>query len=84
LILSVVCFTLISGSQTGSLDSGEIKMVLDLLDPQTLRALLLIGLLCVMAAALGYSMGYKEGHRDGYNRGKAVSRHISLAKKAVK
>jgi hypothetical protein len=58
-------------------------MVLDLLDPQTLRALLLIGLLCVMAAAVGYSMGYKEGHRDGYNRGKAISRHISTAKKAV-
>jgi hypothetical protein len=59
-------------------------MVLDLLDPQTLRALLLIGLLCIMAAATGYSIGYKEGHRDGYNRGKAVSRHISSAKKAVK
>jgi hypothetical protein len=84
LILSVVCFTLIKGSQTGGLDSGEIKMVLDLLDPQTLRALLLIGLLCVMAAALGYSMGYKEGHREGYGRGRAVSRHISSAKRAVK
>jgi len=59
-------------------------MVLDLLDPQTLRALLLIGLLCIMAAATGYSIGYKEGHRDGYNRGKAVSRHISSAKKVVK
>ncbi len=79
-----MCFTLNPGSQTGGLDSGEIKMVLDLLDPQTLRALLLIGLLCVMAAALGYSMGYKEGHREGYLRGKAVSRHIAAAKKAVK
>jgi hypothetical protein len=59
-------------------------MVLDLLDPQTLRALLLIGLLCVMTAALGYSMGYKEGHREGYLRGKAVSRHIAATKKAVK
>jgi hypothetical protein len=37
-----------------------------------------------MAAATGYSIGYKEGHRDGYNRGKAVSRHISSAKKVVK
>jgi len=37
-----------------------------------------------MAAALGYSMGYKEGHREGYLRGKAVSRHIASAKKAVK
>jgi hypothetical protein len=59
-------------------------MVLDLLDPQTLRALLLIGLLCVMAAAVGYSIGYKDGHRDGYGRGKAVSRHISSANRAVK
>jgi hypothetical protein len=59
-------------------------MVLDLLDPQTLRALLLIGLLCIMAAATGYSMGYKEGHREGYGRGRAVSRHISSAKRAVK
>jgi hypothetical protein len=49
-----------------------------------LRALLLIGLLCIMAAATGYSMGYKEGHREGYGRGRAVSRHISSTKRAVK
>ena len=59
-------------------------MVLDLLDPQTLRALLLIGLICLMTAAVGYSMGYKEGHREGYDRGKSVGRHISNIQKAVK
>jgi hypothetical protein len=80
--LSVSWFTLIPGSDTHGLDSGEIKMVLDLLDPQTLWALVLIGGLCIMAAAVGYSIGYKEGHRDGYSRGKSVSRHISA--KAVK
>ena len=59
-------------------------MVLDLLDPHTLRALLLIGLICLMTAAVGYSMGYKEGHREGYGRGKSVGRHISNIQKAVK
>jgi hypothetical protein len=57
-------------------------MVLDLLDPQTIWALLLIGILCIMAAAFGYSVGYKEGHKDGYNRGKAIKNHVSA--KAVK
>jgi hypothetical protein len=57
-------------------------MVLDLLDPQTIWALLLIGILCTMAAAFGYSVGYKEGHKDGYNRGKAIKNHVSA--KAVK
>jgi hypothetical protein len=78
-----MCFTLISGSQIDGLDSGEIKMELDLLNSQTLWALVLIGALCVMAAAFGYSVGYREGHREGYGRGRAVSRHIA-AKKAVK
>ena len=59
-------------------------MVVDLLDPQTLRSLFLIGVLCVMAAAVGYSMGHKDGSREGYIRGRAVSRHISAANKAVK
>ena len=57
-------------------------MVLDLLDPQTIWALLLIGILCIMAAAFGYSVGYKEGHKDGYNRGKAIKNHVTV--KAVK
>jgi hypothetical protein len=59
-------------------------MVVDLLDPQTLRALFLIGVLCVMAAAVGYSMGHKDGSREGYTRGRAVSRHISQTNRAVK
>jgi hypothetical protein len=59
-------------------------MVLDLLDPQTLRALFLIGLLCVFVAAFGYSVGHKDGSREGYTRGRAVSRHISQANKEVK
>ena len=59
-------------------------MVVDLLDPQTLRALFLIGVLCTLAAALGYSWGHKDGSREGYIRGRAVSRHISAANKAVK
>jgi hypothetical protein len=57
-------------------------MMLDLLDPQTIWALLLIGILCIMSAAFGYSVGYKEGHKDGYNRGKAIKNHVSA--KAVK
>jgi len=57
-------------------------MVLDLLDPQTIWALVLIGILCIMSAAFGYSVGFREGHREGYVRGKAVARHISA--KAVK
>jgi hypothetical protein len=59
-------------------------MVVDLLDPQVLRALFLIGVLCTLAAALGYSMGHKEGSREGYTRGRAISRHISAAKRSVK
>ena len=59
-------------------------MVVDLLDPQTLRSLFLIGILCVMAAAVGYAMGHKDGSREGYIRGRAISRHISVANKAVK
>jgi hypothetical protein len=57
-------------------------MVLDLLDAQTLKALFLIGLLCVFAAVLGYSAGHKDGSREGYIRGRSISRHVS--NKAVK
>ena len=59
-------------------------MVVDLLDPQTLRALFLIGVLCTLAAALGYSMGHKDGRREGYTRGRAISRHISQSAREVK
>ena len=59
-------------------------MVVDLLDPQTLRALFLIGVLCVLSAALGYSIGHKDGRREGYTRGRAISRHISQSKREVK
>jgi hypothetical protein len=59
-------------------------MVVDLLNPETLRALFLIGLLCVFVAAFGYSVGHKDGSREGYTRGRAVSRHISQSNKEVK
>jgi putative Mn2+ efflux pump MntP len=59
-------------------------MELDLLDVQTLRALFLIGLICVMAAAFGYSVGHRDGSREGYTRGRAISRHISQSSKEVK
>ena len=59
-------------------------MVVDLLDPQTLRALFLICVLCVLSAALGYSIGHKDGRREGYTRGRAISRHISQSKREVK
>ena len=59
-------------------------MVLDLLDPQTLRSLFLIGILCVMAAAVGYAMGHKDGSGEGYTRGRAVNRHVAAANREVK
>ena len=79
-----LCVTLSLGGSRYHQESGEFKMVVDLLDPQTLRALFLIGVLCTLAAALGYSMGHKEGSREGYTRGRAISRHISAAKRSVK
>ena len=59
-------------------------MELDLLDVQTLKALFLIGLLCVFVAAFGYSVGHRDGSREGYTRGRAISRHISQTTKEVK
>ena len=59
-------------------------MVVDLLDPQVLRALFLIGVLCTLAAALGYSFGHKDGSREGYTRGRAVNRHVAAANREVK
>ena len=58
------------------------KMVLDLLDPQTLGRLVGVIVLMVMAAAAGYAKGFKEGKREGIARRKAMIRH--MANKAVK
>jgi len=84
LIWRGLCLTLSSGGSPYHQESGEFKMVVDLLDPQVLRALFLIGVLCTLAAALGYSFGHKDGSREGYTRGRAISRHISAAKRSVK
>jgi hypothetical protein len=59
------------------LESGESKMVVDLLDQQTVLRLVLIGILCVMFSAVGYARGHKDGSREGFTRGRAVSRHAS-------
>jgi hypothetical protein len=84
LIWRALCVTLGAGGSPYHQESGEFKMVVDLLDPQVLRALFLIGVLCTLAAALGYSFGHKDGSREGYTRGRAISRHISQAKREVK
>jgi hypothetical protein len=84
LIWRALCVTLYSGGNRYHQESGEFKMVVDLLDPQTLRALVLIALLCTLAAALGYSIGHKDGRREGYTRGRAISRHISQSNREVK
>ena len=52
-------------------------MIVDLLDPQTVWRLILIGILCVMFSAVGYAMGHKDGRREGFTRGRSVSRHAS-------
>ena len=57
-------------------------MVLDLLDPQTLGRLVLVIILMVLGAAVGYAKGFKDGKREGIARRKAITRHI--ANKAVK
>jgi hypothetical protein len=71
-----------SGGSSYRLESGEFKMVVDLLDPQTLGRLVGIVCLMIMAAAAGYAKGFKEGKREGIARRKAMVRHI--ANKAVK
>jgi hypothetical protein len=58
------------------------KMVLDLLDPETLGRLVLVIIIMVISAAAGYAKGFKEGKREGIARRKAMVRHI--ANKAVK
>jgi hypothetical protein len=50
-----------SGGSSYRLESGEFKMVLDLLDPQTLGRLVLVVILMVISAAAGYAKGFKEG-----------------------
>jgi hypothetical protein len=66
-----------SGGSSYRLESGEFKMVLDLLDPQTLGRL--VGIICLMilAAAAGYAKGFKEGKREGFARGKAIRQHVA-------
>jgi hypothetical protein len=71
-----------SGGSSYRLESGEFKMVLDLLDPQTLGRLSLVIILMVISAAAGYAKGFKEGKREGMARRKAMVRH--MANKAVK
>jgi hypothetical protein len=71
-----------SGGSSYRLESGEFKMVVDLLDPQTLGRLVGIVCLMILAAAAGYAKGFKEGKREGIARRKAMVRHI--ANKAVK
>jgi hypothetical protein len=56
-------------------------MVLDLLDPDTLRRLVLAIILMVISAAAGYAKGFKEGKREGMARRKSMIRHA--ANKAV-
>jgi hypothetical protein len=76
------CVTLSLGGNTYRQESGEFKMVLDLLDPETLGRLVLAIILMVISAATGYAKGFKEGKREGMARRKAITRHI--ANKAVK
>jgi hypothetical protein len=66
-----------SGGSSYRLESGEFKMVLDLLDPETLGRLVLVIILMVISAAAGYAKGFKEGKREGIARRKAMIRHMS-------
>ena len=66
-----------SGGSSYRLESGEFKMVLDLLDPQTLGRLVLVIILMVISSAAGYAKGFKEGKREGIARRKAMVRHMS-------
>lgn len=49
-----------------------------------LSIVVLMTIAAILWSAITYSVGYKEGNREGYTRGRAVSRHISSANKAVK
>jgi hypothetical protein len=79
LILSGSCFTLIAGGNGCHLDSGDQKMVVDLLDGETLFRLLMLMIWSVITIAIGYAKGFKDGRREGYARGKAIGRHSSNA-----
>jgi hypothetical protein len=37
----------------------------------------LMGIACILWAAMSYSVGYREGQREGFKRGRAVSRHAA-------
>jgi hypothetical protein len=71
-----------SGGSPTAKNRENSKMVLDLLDPETLGRLVLVIILMVISAAAGYAKGFKEGKREGMARRKAMVRHI--ANKAVK
>jgi hypothetical protein len=66
-----------SGGNTYRQESGEFKMVVDLLDPETLGRLVLVVIIMVISAAAGYAKGFKEGKREGMARRKAMVRHLS-------
>jgi len=81
LILSGSCFTLNPGGNGCHLDSGDQKMVVDLLDGETLFRLLMLIIWSVITIAIGYAKGFKDGRREGLARGKAIGRHSSNAVK---
>jgi hypothetical protein len=66
-----------SGGSPTAKNRENSKMVLDLLDPETLGRLVLVIILMVISAAAGYAKGFKEGKREGIARRKAMVRHMS-------
>jgi hypothetical protein len=66
-----------SGGSPTAKNRENSKMVLDLLDPETLGRLVLVIILMVISAATGYAKGFKEGKREGIARRKAMVRHMS-------
>ena len=46
--------------------------------------IIIMSVASILLSATTYAVGFKEGNREGYTRGRAVSRHISTANKAVK
>ena len=49
-----------------------------------LSIVIIMSVASILLSASTYAVGFKEGNREGYTRGRAVSRHISQANKAVK
>ena len=66
-----------SGGSPTAKNRENSKMVLDLLDPQTLGRLVLVIILMVLGAAVGYAKGFKDGKREGMARRKAMIRHMT-------